>query len=154
MPDINSHSISDAWVASVALAASRPGHEVMSLNVTVSGLEDGGPDENVQVRSLLDEMLATEEMGSVETVANTIFPASLWNPRRPKEALFGRYMRVSPKIRKHSANRRGTYFERMINYPRGNGESFNQLKHVIETTSEETTVAAPFRRASSFRGLT
>ena len=133
MPDIDSNSISDAWSRAIALATNTPGHEVMNLNVTVTGLERGGPEENAEVRSLLDEMLAAEDKGSVETVANTIFPNSLWNPRRPKEDLFARYIRSFPKIRRHPANRRGTYFERMINYPTENGEKFNQLQQIIET---------------------
>src|SRR6266480_1588049 len=124
MPDINSVSISEAWLTSVALAANSPRHEVTNLSVTINGLEHGGPQESPQVRGLLDGMLSAEEMGSVDTVANTIFPASLWNRQRPKEVLFQRYMRAFPKIRKHRANRRGTYLERMINYPTRNGESF------------------------------
>jgi thymidylate synthase len=133
MPEIESDSISDVWSSAVVLATKTRGHEVMNLNATVTGLDRGGPDENAEMRSLLDEMLSAAEMASVETVANTIFPNSLWNPRRPKEELFARYMKAFPKIRRHPANRRGTYFERMINYPSGNGEKFNQLKQVIET---------------------
>lgn len=133
MPEIDSNCISDAWSRAVDLARSVPGHEVLNLNVSVTGLDRGGPDENADVRSLLDEMLSAAEVGSVETAANTIFPNSLWNPRRPKEELFARYMRAFPKIRKYRANYRGTYFERMINYPAENGEKFNQLKQIIET---------------------
>ncbi|HET8925731.1 MAG TPA: hypothetical protein VFN26_22295 [Candidatus Acidoferrum sp.] len=161
MPDISSVSISDAWLASVALAANDPGHEVINLNVTVNGLGHGGPQENVEVRSLLDEMLSTKGMGSIETVANTIFPASLWNLRRSKEALFERYMKAFPKIRKHPANRRGTYFERMINYPTTNGENFNQLKQVIETylggnhrrSALQASVIVPWRDLNNARQL-
>ena len=161
MPEISSVSISDAWLASVALAANGPRHEVVNLNVMVNGLEHGGPGEDVEVRSVLDKMLWAEEMGSVETVANTIFPASLWNPHRPKEALFERYMKAFPKIRKHPANRRGTYFERMINYPRSDGENFNQLKQVIETylggnhrrSALQASVIVPWRDLNNARQL-
>jgi hypothetical protein len=133
MPEIDSHNISDAWSAAVGLARNTPGHEAFNLNVSVTGLERGGPDENADMRSLLDEMLSAAEMASVETVANTIFPESLWNPRRPKEDLFARYMKAFPKIRRYPPNRRGTYFERMIDYPAENGQKFNQLSQVIET---------------------
>jgi len=161
MPEISSVSISDAWLTSVALAANGPRREVVNLNVTVNGLERGGPEEDLEVRSLLDEMLSVEEMGSVETVANTIFPASLWNPRRPKEALFERYMKAFPKIRKHPANRRGTYFERMINYPANDGQNFNQLRHVIETylggnhrrSALQASIIVPWRDLNNARQL-
>ena len=161
MPDINSVSISEAWLTSVALAANSPRHEVTNLSVTINGLEHQGPQESPQVRGLLDGMLFAKNKGSVNTVASTIFPASLWNPQRPKEVLFERYLRAFPKIRKHRANRRGTYFERMINYPASNGESFNQLKHVIETygggnhrrSALQASVIVPWRDLNNARQL-
>ncbi len=161
MPDINSVSISEAWLTSVALAANSPRHEVTNLSVTINGLEHQGPQESPQVRDLLDGMLFAKNKGSVNTVASTIFPASLWNPQRPKEVLFERYLRAFPKIRKHRANRRGTYFERMINYPASNGESFNQLKHVIETyaggnhrrSALQASVIVPWRDLNNARQL-
>jgi hypothetical protein len=51
----------------------------------------------------------------VSSVANTIFPTSLWNPSRKRTDLFERYLKLLPKLRRASAkNRRGIYFERMI----------------------------------------
>jgi hypothetical protein len=159
MPEIDSNSISDVWSKAVVLATNRPGHEVMDLNVTVTGLDRGGPDENADMRSLLDDMLSTAGMASVETVANTIFPNSFWNPRKPKEELFTRYMKAFPKIRRHPANRRGTYFERMINYPTENAEKFNQLKQVFETylagnhrrSALQASVIVPWRDLNNAR---
>jgi hypothetical protein len=161
MPDISSDSISDVWSASIELAANSPRHEVTNLNATVSGLEAGAPKENPPMRVLLDQMLSAEEMASVETVANTIFPESLWNSGRPKEALFARYMKAFPKIRRHPANRRGTYFERMINYPDENGGRFNQLKQIIETyldgnhrrSALQVSVIVPWRDLNNARQL-
>src|ERR1700752_1293601 len=117
MPDISSVSISSVWLSALSIASERPHQEVMNLNVTVNELDRGGPEEDSGIRSNLDAMLLDRGKGSVETVANTIFPLSLWNPRRSKEALFQRYMKAFPKIRRFRGNRRGTYFERMINYP-------------------------------------
>jgi thymidylate synthase len=133
VPDITSTSISDAWLSAVALTSSAPHGEVLNLNVTVTGLAEGGPQEDAAVRSALDQTLAESGMGSVQTVASTIFPSSLWNPSRPKEQLFARYMAAFPKIRKCRSNNRGTYFQRLINYPSFKAQGFNQLKHVIET---------------------
>lgn len=133
MPDITSTSISDAWLTAVALTSAAPNREILNLNVTISGLAEGGPQEDARIRSALDQMLADSGMGSVQTVASTMFPSSLWNPNRPKEQLFSRYMTAFPKIRKCRSNSRGTYFQRMINYPSFKAPGFNQLKHVIET---------------------
>jgi hypothetical protein len=161
MPDINSVSISDVWLASVALAVDTARHEVMNLNATVTGLEKGGPEESATVRALLEEMLLSDNMASVETVANTIFPMSLWNPGKPKEALFERYMRAFPKIRRHPANRRGTYFQRLIHYPDADGDGFNQLKQVVETylggnhrrSALQASVLVPSRDLNNARQL-
>jgi hypothetical protein len=133
MPEITSTSISDVWLSAVTLTSAAPNHEVLNLDVTVIGLEQGGPAEDAAVRSSLDQMLADSDMGSVQTVASTIFPNSMWNPNRPKEQLFSRYMSAFPKIRKCRSNSRGTYFQRLINYPSFKAPGFNQLKHVIET---------------------
>jgi hypothetical protein len=161
MPDISSVSISDVWTASIALAADAPRHEVKNLNATITGLERGGPQENAAVRSLLDEMLSAEDMASIETVANTIFPISLWNPGRAKEIVFERYMRAFPKIRKYPANRRGTYFQRLIQYPSADGGEFNQLKQIIETylggnhrrSALQASVLVPSRDLNNARQL-
>lgn len=133
MPDIRSTSITDAWLNAVQLTSSEPSREVLNLNVTVSDLEDGGLTEDSAIRAALDTTLVAEGMAVVQTVAGTIFPASLWNPLQPKEALFKRYMKIFPKVRKCPKNRRGTYFQRLIHYPNADHTGFNQLKHVVET---------------------
>ena len=161
MPDISSVSISSVWLSALSIASERPHQEVMNLNVTVNELDRGGPEEDSRIRSNLDAMLLDRGKGSVETVANTIFPLSLWNPRRSKEALFQRYMKTFPKIRRFRGNRRGTYFERMINYPTNDGQNLNQLKHVIETylggnhrrSALQASVIVPWRDLNNSRRL-
>jgi hypothetical protein len=133
MPDITSTSITDAWLDALELTSAAPGHEILNLNVTVSGLADGGPNEDANIRVALDATLVAEDMATVQTVASTIFPNSMWSPTRPKEALFDRYMRVFPRIRRYPKNRRGTYFQRLIHYPTADVNGFNQLRHVAET---------------------
>jgi hypothetical protein len=133
MPEIVATSISQAWLRAVTMTSAAPNHELLNLNVTVTGLGQGGPEEDATVRSSLDQVLFENDMGSIQTVASTIFPNSMWNPNRPKEQLFERYMRAFPKIRKYRSNSRGTYFQRLINYPTFKVPGFNQLKHVIET---------------------
>jgi hypothetical protein len=133
MPEIVSSSISHAWLSAVTMTSAAPNHELLNLNVTVNGLEQGGPEEDATIRSSLDQVLLESALGSVQTVASTIFPNSMWNPNRPKEQLFARYMTAFPKIRKCRSNSRGTYFQRLINYPTFKAPGFNQLKHVIET---------------------
>jgi thymidylate synthase len=79
----------------------------------------------------LNRFLIGRGQSRVETVANTIFPASLWRPNRPRQELFDRYLRLIPSIRQHSANRYGTYFERLIQFPGPQGQPINQLEHIV-----------------------
>jgi len=70
-------------------------------------------------------------------------------------------MRAFPKIRKHPANRRGTYFQRLIQYPSANGEGFNQLNQIIETylggnhrrSALQASVLVPSRDLNNARQL-
>jgi len=76
---------------------------------------------------------------SSRTIANTIFPNSLWTPKALDNAedLYARYDRIWTTIAKCPANSKGVYFRRLIAYfPEGlpaSSEPVNQLKHVIET---------------------
>ena len=71
------------------------------------------------------------------TVANTIFPESLWIPTEADSAqgLYRRYESVWPRIKHHPQNRRGVYFRRLTAYhPDGaTGDPVNQLQHIIDT---------------------
>jgi hypothetical protein len=45
---------------------------------------------------------------SIDTVANTIFPSSMWNAAAPRRLLFDRYQKVAPRLRRSSRkNNRG-----------------------------------------------
>lgn len=133
MPEIASPSISAVWEGAVALAIGSANREVYPLTATVTDLAGGTPQEDCTVRSNLDQSLLANGKASVETVSGTIFPQSLWNPAKPRAALFDRYERVFSKIKRHPKNRRGTYFQRMIAYPCFEEGAFNQLDQVIGT---------------------
>lgn len=101
---------------------------VSPLVIVINNLDGGEEHEHLPIRSALDQVLVAERKGSCHTVANTIFPKSLWNPAAGREALFECYMNMLPRLRKHKGNRNGLYFERLISF-----HGFNQLNHVIET---------------------
>jgi hypothetical protein len=103
------------------------------LIVTVTGLgEDASPSENDSIRTALDDSLLSLGTGlSVNTVASTIFPESLWDPRRPRQQLYDRFERIWPKVKQCPGNRRGHYFRRLTQF--GNGLHANQLEYIIST---------------------
>jgi len=131
---IDEACLSTAWAK--AFLATLTNAEVSPLVVTVSGFNDGSAVEIAAIRDALDADLQGRLGFDSNTVANTIFPSSLWNPRRPRRHLFERYRRILPQIRacrlpgrRTHPNHYGIYFERLIAY---RGQS-NQLENIIST---------------------
>jgi hypothetical protein len=137
LEDVN---LSVAWARALRLA-SAPGHnEVGPLIVSVTGFDTEGEfEENHGIRAALDVLLANEGKQSVDTVANTIFPMSMWNPAKARQRLFDRYASVLSRIRGAShKNTYGTYFGRMITGgPKG---CENQLDFAITTYLSRSSV--------------
>lgn len=110
--------------------------EIAPLVVVINELDNAEPPEVAEIRETLDRALEAEGEGlSCHTVANTIFPQSLWNPEANRQELYERYVRILPRIRKHRGNRYGLYFERLILF--GHDDNLqggvNQLEHIIQT---------------------
>jgi len=130
---VEEHNLSIAWGRGLRLAGARGNSEVVPLVVAITGFDQhGNVEEESQIRSALENILAGEGKQGIETVANTIFPRSLWNPGAARHLLFKHYLEILPKVlittRK---NVRGTYFERMITGgPKGRE---NQLEFGIGT---------------------
>lgn len=131
---IQETNLSLAWARAFLAAAEG---EVVPLIVTVTGFNDNQPIETLSIRQTLDRALRSTGQFACETVANTIFPLSLWNPAMSRGQLFARYEQILPalkklKIRNNYPNKYGLYFERLIAFgipPRG----INQLDHIIRT---------------------
>ena len=132
-------TISGAWIDAFLYLLGQPGGVSMApLQVQVTGLRTGDDiAQDVEVRQALDKLLVGGGRSKCETVANTIFPSKAWNREAPRGLLFERFIRMWPSIRRHPANRRGTYFQRMIAYgaePKGDlSDGINQLEHMIST---------------------
>lgn len=131
---IEEDNLSVAW-AKAFLEVVRAG-EITPLVVVVRDLDNGEAPEVPAIRIALDHALESGGKGlTCHTVANTIFPASLWNPKADREELYQRYLRILPRVRKHRGNRYGVYFERLISF--GHDDNFQggveQLEHIIQT---------------------
>jgi hypothetical protein len=130
---VESDNLSVAWGHALRLVCARGRSEVAPLIVAVTGFDDTGKvKENAVIRAALDGLLVAEVKQSIDTVANTIFPISLWDPMKNRSRLYERYLRIVPRLRKASPkNRHGIYFERMLtNGPTGQE---NQLEFAIGT---------------------
>ena len=130
---IEEANLSVAWARAFRAASSAGRKEVGPLVVSVTGFEKTGAFKEVPtIRKALDTVLQREAMQSVETVASTIFPWSMWNPSASRSQLFERYQKIAPRLSHASKkNRRGIYFERMISGgPRGKE---NQIEFALAT---------------------
>jgi hypothetical protein len=104
--------------------------------------------EVLPVRDALDKVLADNGKQSIDTVAETIFPSSLysdpgigWDPSLSErdEALlnsaardlFDSYVEILPMLRTVQANKSGTYFSRMVTWPGTKAGGTNQLQFRI-----------------------
>lgn len=125
---VEERGVSLAWSRALQIVA-RPGRDGLApLTVAITGADtEEVLSEHDVIRGELDKVLRADGKQTVETVANTIFPDSLWNPARPRKEFFDRYLSIYPRLRKRwGANRRGTYFQRMI--ANGRKDEPNQLE--------------------------
>jgi hypothetical protein len=113
---VEERNLSIAWGRGLRLSSARGNSEAVPLIVAITGFDEhGNVEENEGIRSALETLLAADGKQGIETVANTIFPRSLWNPAAPRVLVFERYLGILPRIRRATRkNARGIYFERMI----------------------------------------
>ena len=137
-------SLSEAWLLALEQTLDSPSGRMAHLMMTVTQ-----PGAEIQcVRHGIDRELEQINEQSVDTVAETIFPQSLypdpgfdWHPELPADQLhsmdqaandlYNSYVSILPLLRTVQANRMGTYFSRMISWPGKEPGGTNQLDRVI-----------------------
>jgi hypothetical protein len=141
---VSGANIADGWVAAFAALAAARGSEIVNLTVTI---EDPGL-ELLGVRQQIDGHVAELNASghpdfnkSVHTVANTIFPVSLYRAGRPDafyEAVRRGQARRAGSITSWGP-KAGTYAGRLVRYPTyGRGE-LNQIKRIVEYLDADST---------------
>ena len=130
---VESSGVSLAWGRALKRVARRGRKELAPLTVAITGNHtEEVLYEDSRIREALDRLLRAKSMNSVHTVANTIFPDSLWNSERARKHLFQRYERIVERVRQaNRQNRHGIYFERMIS--NGPNDANNQLDFGLKT---------------------
>lgn len=139
-------NIADAWVDALDAAAAFKGGITTNLVVTVT---DPLADPNAGVTALVGDALKAAKQQKIETVANTLFPRSLYRNRGPswspqmsnadvqkldKSAarLYANYLGMLDTLKSERPNSRGTYFSRMITWPGKEVGGINQLAKRVE----------------------
>lgn len=123
-------SCPSAWLAAVKEVDKRPGHEAHNVIIDVATPALDLTRRHPIVAAVDDFLRARDK--SVLTVANTIFPSSVYE-RHGMPGFFKVFdERVLPKVRKKNTRWSGYYFERMTNYPARTGKPINQLRDIVD----------------------
>lgn len=123
-----------AWREAVRAVDAQPGHAAYNIIIDVADPTANATRQDPRI-AVVDDFLSECEK-SVETVANTIFPAGLYY-RYGAPAFFDVFRdKVLPKVRRNE-RWSGYYFERMIQYPVPAGEPPNQLWNIVERIRDE-----------------
>jgi thymidylate synthase len=138
-------TLSEAWLDAVRLVFAVPSKKVVHLviRITAPNLEDVAVRYAAQ--QLIDSWNAAHPnsgtgMEHIETTRNTIFPASFASRTNGPEDLASYYRQRLTKdgLLGFTHNARGTYFGRIVAYPRGDGEqTADQLSDTVRKLREE-----------------
>lgn len=131
---VNESGLSKAWAKAVLHVIDHAGSEISPLIMSVTGFDDAGTaTEDAVVRQALDALLLAKGLKSVEDVAFTIFPQRLWQVAGGNRGkLFEFYRMAFPRYQAMNRrdNKRGLYFERLVNFGRGPCDG-NQLEWML-----------------------
>lgn len=149
---ISDTNLSRAWARILIHVIKHGGTEISPLVLSISGLPRDVIPELDEIRVPLDKLLREKEQFEINTVANTIFPQSVWRiAGGDRHAFFDEYRETLPRFASvEKLNRNGTYFSRLVAFdldartgerlphiPQGSiPENGNQLEHVIKVLSE------------------
>jgi thymidylate synthase len=131
------------WLSATNLVDAQDGHEAHNVIMSVEDATSLTEEDRLIAREL-DKLLADHEL-SVSTVANTIFPQSLYE-RYGSPQFYDIYAeKIFPKI--HGQADWGRYFERLIRFPlcQGKKDSINPLQNLISKMKEQIEGGHTFR---------
>lgn len=141
-------TLSEAWLDAVRLLHGTRGGKAVHLLVRITQ----PPAEISTIRAAAQDLIdtwnagRTKQMPHIETTRNTIFPAS-WAQRHPEPAdLAAYYQERYVALRRHSRdNARGTYFGRIVAYPRDAAETDcgDQLADTVRKVRAELSGRRP-----------
>ncbi|MPT48373.1 MAG: hypothetical protein E2598_08130 [Sphingobium sp.] len=119
-----------AWLQAVRAVDKKKGHEAHNVIIDIAD-PTARADLSDPVVAQVDAFLRDKKEKPIETVANTIFPSSLYR-RHGAPAFFNRFEKnVINRVRTNS-HWSGYYFERMMSMPRTGQEPFNQIWNIVE----------------------
>jgi hypothetical protein len=136
---VEAENVSTAWVVGLDRLLAGDG-EAVNLTVVIAGPTTEVPGIRALIDAFVEERRRARRWSveTVESVANTIFPVSLYHERLGEAAEAHLYeMERRGRAVSRRRNPHGTYFERMVAWPDGKArkgetvETFNQLGQAV-----------------------
>jgi hypothetical protein len=126
-----------AWLEAVRQVDAEPGHEAHNVVIDVADPTAAATLAHPVVACVDGFLMARDK--SIETIANTIFPQTLYERYGHPAFIEKFHTRVLPKVR---SNKRwsGYYFERMTKLPMVGGGYLDQLSREIERIRDNTSL--------------
>ena len=144
-------NLSLSWLEVLKRFNNISGSELSPLVLTITDF-----DEIESIREVLDNNLKTRDKQPIQTVSETIFPISLQRLfKDDRHQFFKEYKSNFKRIKrldlmgKNPRNRRGTYFQRLIDYS-GKNEQINQLENIINSIQDDKNNRRSRYQASTF----
>lgn len=148
---IEGFNISESWIEVLKKYGDISGKELSPLVLTITDFE-----EDKFIREILDNHLSIQQKQSIQTVSETIFPVSLSRLfKNNRHEFYEEYKSNFKRIKKldlvgrNPRNRRGTYFQRLIDFP-GTKGGINQLENIIESIQDNKNNRRSRYQASTF----
>lgn len=142
---VEGSNLTDAWIDILDLLIKNRG-ELSPLVLTLTKFA-----ESMEAKKVLSKHLDANGMPSIDEVAETIFPYSLYEYAEfDREVLYAKYKKNLRRVKKISAsNRNGTYFSRLIAFD-DTSESINQLEIIISALKSSNSVRRSKLQAGIF----
>ncbi len=145
MTPISAATCTQAWLAAASHLQRLPEQRDYTMVLEVAQ-PLAMTDEDKQIYTTVDTFLAKHKAHSINTVINTIFPASLYQRFGPDEVL-SRYAAVVPRITDHPDYKWGTYAMRLTGRKDTDGKQFSPLQTVIDKLQQQLRTKGPMRAA-------
>lgn len=140
---IEAGSVSEAWLNAITLLHGTPDRKAVHLIARIARPTDEVSEIRSEADLLTEISTGNREIWPVDTTRNTIFPAA-WARRFPEPAdLAAHYRERYPQLRQVRDNRLGTYFGRIVAFPRAGGETGDQLTNTVRKLRRELATRGP-----------
>ncbi len=140
---IEARSISQAWLSAITLLHGTPGRKAVHVVARIHDPTAEIPEIRAEADQLIERSAARPEPWPIDTTRNTIFPAA-WARRNPEPEDLAQYYRDRyPQLTEVGENRRGTYFGRIVAYPRANDTTGDQLTDTVRKLRQELKNKGP-----------